>query len=294
MKPLVSVCCITYNQEKYVEETLKGFLIQKTSFPIEILIHDDASTDNTAKILRKYEEMDDRISVIYQTENKYSKGEKPFIKYLFPKAKGKYIAMCEGDDYWTDPLKLRKQVDFLEENDDVVMSFHDRCIIRNDGKKETEVNRKLFNIKESYKILNTNVIHQLTPTLTMMFKTTAIKDFLISYPDKEKIFGGDAFLRAYLSTKGKLAYLNFTGATYRVHEGGIHSSSNIISQKEKAIQTRVSMVKHIKGLNKKNAYASILKFCIVIMGISLKENKFRVFFKYLKKTTVFLFKYSFS
>jgi glycosyltransferase involved in cell wall biosynthesis len=90
--------------------------MQKTSFDVEILIHDDASLDNTVDIIKLYQQKyPDIIKPIYQTENQYSKGQRGIsLKYNFPRAKGKYIAMCEGDDYWTDPLKLQKQVDFLE------------------------------------------------------------------------------------------------------------------------------------------------------------------------------------
>ena len=92
-------------------------MVQKTNFPIEILIHDDASTDGTADIIREYEaQYPDIIKPIYQTENQYSKGINPGFEFLFPRARGKYIALCEGDDYWTDTLKLQKQVEFLEGN----------------------------------------------------------------------------------------------------------------------------------------------------------------------------------
>lgn len=99
-KLMVSICCITYNHEKYISEALESFLMQKTSFKYEILIHDDASTDNTAKIIREYEKkFPEIIKPIYQIENQYSKGNKINLVYNFPRAKGKYIAICEGDDY---------------------------------------------------------------------------------------------------------------------------------------------------------------------------------------------------
>lgn len=110
--PLVSICCITYNQENYIRDAIEGFLMQRTTFPIEIIIHDDASTDNTAKVVNEFaEKHPDLIVPIYQTINQYSQGIKPWPNFVFPRARGKYIALCEGDDYWTDPLKLQKQVD---------------------------------------------------------------------------------------------------------------------------------------------------------------------------------------
>src|SRR5690554_5452407 len=113
-KPVVSICCITYNHEHYIEDALKGFLIQETDFPFEILIHDDASTDRTAEIIREYEARYPRlIKPIYQTENKYSQGIKISPTYNFPRAKGEYIAMCEGDDYWIDEHKIKKQYELI-------------------------------------------------------------------------------------------------------------------------------------------------------------------------------------
>lgn len=121
----MSVCCTTYNHENYIEKAIEGFLMQKTTFPIEIIIHDDASTDNTANIIKSYAEHDDRIVVILQEKNQYSQKIKPWPNFVFPRARGKYIALCEGDDYWTDPFKLQKQVDFLDANQDYGICFHD-------------------------------------------------------------------------------------------------------------------------------------------------------------------------
>ena len=124
-KILVSVLCLAYNHEKFIRQALEGFVMQKTNFGFEVLINDDASTDNTAKIIKEYEEKyPDIIKPVYQTENQYSQG-KPIMKtHLFPKAQGKYFAICEGDDYWTDPLKLQKQVDFLENNSEYAICVH--------------------------------------------------------------------------------------------------------------------------------------------------------------------------
>lgn len=117
--PLVSISCLAYNHGKFIRDCLNGFLMQKTDFPFEVLIHDDASQDDTADIIREYEsKYPDIIKPIYQTENQYSKGNSISRKIQYPRAKGKYIAICEGDDYWTDPLKLQKQVDFLESHPD--------------------------------------------------------------------------------------------------------------------------------------------------------------------------------
>lgn len=116
---MVSVICNTYNHGPYVRDALEGFVMQQTSFPFEVLVHDDASTDNTADIIREYEaKYPEIIKPIYQTENQYSQKVRIDRTFQIPRITGKYVAVCEGDDYWTDPMKLQKQVDFLESHPD--------------------------------------------------------------------------------------------------------------------------------------------------------------------------------
>src|SRR5690606_16372266 len=135
--PLVSICCITFNHVNFIRDAIDGFLMQKTDFPFQILIHDDASTDGTEEIIREYESNHpDIIKPIYETENQYVKGRKGSRTFNFPRAKGKYIAMCEGDDYWIDSLKLQKQVDFLEANPTFSGTFHEtRVTIENNDQE---------------------------------------------------------------------------------------------------------------------------------------------------------------
>ena len=109
--PLLSICCVTYNHKKYIRQCLDSFLMQKTNFKFEIIIHDDASTDGTADIIKEYyEKYPDIIKPIFQTENQFSQGKSISKTFIYPRIKGKYVALCEGDDYWTDPYKLQKQV----------------------------------------------------------------------------------------------------------------------------------------------------------------------------------------
>ena len=116
--PLVSVCSMVYNHAPFLRDFFEGVLMQKTSYPFEIVVHDDASTDDSVKIIREYESRyPDIIKPIFQTENKLSKGI-PIMTYLLCDVRGKYIAYCDGDDYWIDPLKLQKQIDFLETHPD--------------------------------------------------------------------------------------------------------------------------------------------------------------------------------
>ena len=126
-KYLVAIKCATYNHEPYIRDALEGFVMQKTNFPFVAIVHDDASTDGTPDIIREYAaKYPDIIKPIYETENQYSKrdGSLRRIMNAAVEASGaKYVALCEGDDYWTDPLKLQKQVDFLESHPDYSLVF---------------------------------------------------------------------------------------------------------------------------------------------------------------------------
>ncbi len=123
--PLVSISCITFNHASYLRQCLDSFLMQKTDFLIEIVIHDDASTDGTKAIIEEYQtKHPDIIFPMFQQENQYSRGLRGMmIRYNLPRCRGKYIACCEGDDYWKDPLKLQKQVDFMESHPDYCFSM---------------------------------------------------------------------------------------------------------------------------------------------------------------------------
>lgn len=121
----ISIVCNAYNHGKYIRDALEGFVMQKTDFRFEVLIHDDASPDNTADIIREYEQKyPDIIKPIYQKENKYSKGIWVTGEYQYSRVSGKYIALCEGDDYWTDPYKLQKQYDALKAHPDIDICAH--------------------------------------------------------------------------------------------------------------------------------------------------------------------------
>lgn len=154
---LVSILCTAYNHEKYIRSALEGFVTQETSFAFEVLVNDDASTDGTAAIIREYEEKyPEIIRPFYQTENQFSKGIGYIYEQIFyPNARGKYLAYCEGDDYWTDPSKLQRQVDFLETHPDYTACVHNTTLHYCDGSKPDEL---LISCSEDHDVLYDNVI----------------------------------------------------------------------------------------------------------------------------------------
>ena len=141
---MVSILCTAYNHERYIAQALEGFLCQETTFPVEILVNDDASTDNTASIIREFcDRYPGKLTPIYQTENQYSKGISS-MQLLIDRAKGKYLALCEGDDYWTDPHKLEIQVSILEQHPEYAASVHNEVVVMEDGTPWPENYQKIY------------------------------------------------------------------------------------------------------------------------------------------------------
>lgn len=264
-EPLVSICCITYNHEKFIGQAVEGFLMQKTSFPIEILIHDDASTDKTADIIRSYElKYPDKIKAIYQTENQFTKGIDIGLTYQFPLAKGKYLAICEGDDYWTDPNKLQKQVDFLESHPDYALCFHRYSILEEQTGtfKEDDCGYLFANKKKEGVDIDTEQFLKswITQPLTILFH----KDCLDLSVFKKYKVTRDMQLIYHLMQKGKAYIMVFNGGVYRMHTGGIHSKAAI----EKQVQIALDVSGELYRVNKvtvlKKYYLEILQWAITV------------------------------
>lgn len=133
MIPLVSVCCLSYNHVRYIRQALDGILMQKTSFPFEIIVHDDASTDGTIEIIREYAaKYPNVIKPIFEAENQYSQNVSISMDILYPAARGKYIAICECDDFWTDCNKLEKQISYMERHVECSCTAHAVNYIENE------------------------------------------------------------------------------------------------------------------------------------------------------------------
>lgn len=217
---MVSICCITFNHAKYIREAIEGFLMQKADFAFEVLIHDDASTDGTADIIREYEaKYPDIIKPIYQKENQYSKGISISATYNFPRAKGKYIALCEGDDYWTDPYKLQKQADFLENNPEYSMCFHNAIECYENKKKEN----KLFSNVEDKDYNGIDIYKKwIVPTASVVFKKNCITStFYKNVSSNSNFIHGDIVLFLTCFHFGKLRGISDIMSVYRRHNQGI-------------------------------------------------------------------------
>ena len=236
--PIVSICCATYNHASFIRKALDGFLMQEPPAGVskdeswyEILIHDDASTDGTTEIIKEYAaKYPNKIFPLYETENQYSKGHVADIDmYNYKRAKGRYIAYCEGDDYWTDVHKLQKQVDFMESHPEYSICMHG-CSVYDTRTHQQYASVDILNFSQSpYK--NQDGIEftakdfyegRYGQPLTMLFRVS-MYDFnwhkrFKYYRDTHEIY--------LLLKAGKGYWLNFDGGVYIKHNGGISSGIN--------------------------------------------------------------------
>lgn len=211
---LVTVRCRTYNHVRYIRQCLEGFVMQKTDFRFEVIVHDDASTDGTADIVREYaQKYPDIIIPVLQTENQYSKHNGAISKIFKSLSRGKYTAVCEGDDYWTDPLKLQKQVEFLEAHPDYTM-------VCNRTEQFSEKQQKMISERRCYKKSQTvraeDVIFKgglFISTCSIVYRPE-VKDNYPSYCRNCKV--GDYPLQILAAMKGKIYYFDEPMSVYRV------------------------------------------------------------------------------
>lgn len=210
---------MTYNQAKFIRQALDGFVMQKTNFPFEVIVHDDASTDGTTDIIREYaEKYPDIIKPIIQTENQWVAGGKIWLRFIWPAIHGEYVAVCDGDDYWTDPNKLQKQADFLDNNPDYSICFHTVSGFFEDGSAPDFIlepgldarDINLHNLLWSNFIANCSVMYRwINP----------IKEWPCG------VYPGDWFLHLLHAKHGQIKYIPETMARYRRHKGGVSFAS---------------------------------------------------------------------
>ena len=225
--PLVSIQCMVYNHEPYLRQCLDGFVMQRTNFKFEAIVHDDVSTDGSAAIIREYaEKYPDIIKPIYETENQYSKKDGSLDRIMREACNGKYIAICEGDDYWIDPLKLQKQVDFMEANPEYALC-HTGFKIYNDDegilvdcddiiKRNSEQYHSNQDIME--RILDGTYYRiQTVTTLFRMSSYSKVNNLLKSF--EGKFLMGDTQLWISLLSVGNIFFLPEITSVYRIHAG---------------------------------------------------------------------------
>ncbi|WP_217987848.1 glycosyltransferase [Halomonas salipaludis] len=294
--PLVSIKCNAYNHAGYIRDAINSFLMQRTNFPFEVIIHDDASADGTDKIISEYmERYPFIIRGVLQKENQYSQGKRPgnFTAHL---VRGKYIALCEGDDYWLDENKLQIQADFLESNPGFAVCGHDACVIENGiVVRETKLRD---NQKRDFSAMELQRgVYVLT--LSAMF----VNKLGEAPPEHSQVVNGDDFFLSRLGEFGGSKYLpEIIPAVYRRHEGGVWSLVDDRKRKAHSINTQYWIMQYYsrKGNSRlatyfaskaaANLFSSLPSFSfreLVFLFVQLLKmffiRKFSFFKKRLKK-----------
>lgn len=304
-KPLVAIHCLVYNHEPYLRDCFEGFVMQQTNFQFVAIVHDDSSTDGSAAIIREYEEKYPHIfKPIYETENQYSKRDGSLERIMNEAIDGtgaKYVAVCEGDDYWTDPLKLQKQVDFMEANPEYSLCLTN-SIVKFDDREVLAINH-IWDTYTIEDVLNTNALNvkRRGDNVVPCAHTSTI---FYRIPNGEfpnwvsQCFIGDEPLMIYLAHHGNVKFINEITSVYRA---GVGVSSKNFSQ-ELDWKNRIKMYEVINeglGYQYKVFINSIIVQCyfklfkmkwkrgdkkeaIRFLFHSIKSNK-KIFVKSIKK-----------
>lgn len=239
--PIVSIICTTYNHEKYIENALNSFLSQITNFPFEIIIHDDASTDDTAKIIKEYEKKYPLIvKPIYEKENIYSNNMISMEEIIIQRVRGKYIALCEGDDYWIENNKLQFQYDYIENNEGVSAVVHNSSV-RNIDTGET----KLFNKSISNgRYIGAESI--LDWVISPPYHTSSVflnTKYYVVPNEMRMSYIGDLPLALWLSLNGKIYYSNQVMSVYNKNTSNSWSTRSIANT-----EYQISLLSEMNGL----------------------------------------------
>lgn len=284
---MVSVICQTYNHENYIVDCLESLVSQKVDFRYEILVHDDASTDKTAEIIRGFEKKyPDLIKPIYQKVNQWSLGKKVLTGIQLPRCTGKYVAICEGDDYWIDSLKLQKQVNYLENNPDCTMSFHNAIEHWSDNRKKdsmfSHIVDRVYSGLELYK-------EWIVPTASVVFRRNILMSQYADCLANSHFIYKDIILFLLAAKCGRVVGMKDVMSVYRRHAGGAVFEYNV--------QRIIKSLEHHKyiPLVFGSQYKDISDHQRILLLLSVShyyftKRKFLLAFRYLTNSLVISFK----
>lgn len=269
--PDISICCATYNHEKYLKNALDGMLIQKGDFTMEILLHDDASTDGTQAIIKDYaERYPALIKPLLQTKNQYSKGIPINETFNFSRAQGKYIALCEGDDYWTDEYKLQKQFQYMEEHPGCRFCFSNAQVI---DQKTGDTRRFLPYYPQEASVyakpskeygLDEMLALSFIPTASFLFRREDYqthKDFLTTpFPY------GDLRFKLFFTSLGYAKLIDEDCCVYRLNVPQSALSLWALENRAKAYARYLSAIDFLQEMNRRSAGRYQTAFDTAIAG----------------------------
>ena len=243
----VSVICFAYNHEKYIRQCLDGFVMQKTDFAFEVFVNDDCSTDHTADIIREYEERyPEIIHGIYQPVNRRSQGISALKQFVLPLVKGKYVAKCEGDDYWSDPLKLQKQFDAMERHPECTICTH-RVALMNESGVLTGGHIPAAEIRENV-LSSERVLQEMAKdysfhTSSHFLRTDLFRAYWAADLDfRKKSDVGDGPTILYFADQGNMYYFPEEMSCYRVGSIGSWGSRTVGEKRKKHHQRMIASI----------------------------------------------------
>ncbi len=270
----VSILCTVFNHEKFLNRCLEGFVNQKTNFDYEIIVHDDCSNDNSRKIIEEFTiNYPDLMVPMYESENQFSKGVNIVGELMYPIVRGKYIACCEGDDYWNDDNKLQRQFEYMEKNEKCYLCTHNTIIHDLLGEKEDTV----FNRWESIHKLNDEeaFIEWDVHTSSYMFRKKAF-DYIKVLP---KVWCGDYARLLYAYSLGEVVNLPYTMSVYNYNntEGMTYNSKQI----EINIQRMKSRAEFLEAYDKytENRFAKIITKRLTCINFDIENTTFQMNFR---------------
>ncbi len=259
---LVTVFCLAYNHENYIRTTFEGFIKQKTSFKFKVLVHDDCSTDGTRDIIREYaEKYPDIFETILQEENKYQKGIDIEDEYVFPNIDSKYVAVCEGDDYWTDPYKLQLQVDYMEKHPKCMLCVHNTNKIFENGKSTGTI----FNPSRKARDYSMEDIILSEPAAYFHFSSFMWRNETMrrKNPAFDMDGIGDYPMALYFASIGYIHYIPRVMSSYRLNSVGSWSSM-MHSDNSKKVRQHKNIIKGFRSIDKftKHRYSYTIRKAI--------------------------------
>lgn len=233
---LVAIHCLVYNHEPYLRDCFEGFVMQKTNFRFVAIVHEDCSTDHSADIIREYEaKYPDIFRPIYETENQYSKPDGSLGRIMnaaIDATGAKYIAMCEGDDYWTDPYKLQKQVDILEADETLMACCTDCSVVDNHSVllKEKRGGVVKDDIPGRYNLRDFFRDNHQYPTLSVVYRNTHTKEVREKHAHTANAFLGDWTMWICLMIYGDMYFLNEVTCAYRINPTSVTHTVNRVAR----------------------------------------------------------------
>ena len=275
---MVSIICNAYNHEQFIRQAIESIMMQQTDFTYEILLHDDASTDKTADVIREYElKYPEIIKPIYQKENQHSKGIKISSAFQYPRVRGKYVAICEGDDYWTDPHKLQKQFDIMELHPEIDICSHTSS--RVDAQTGEEI--RVISASDQTCVIPTKKVIQggggFVSTNTLFYRSNLLQ----SFPKFRSMMDLDYTIQVHGSMRGGMLFLHDNMSAYRTN---VQNSwiARMRSDPRKRRQHKMRSIRVLFQMNKDLKW----RYCIPIAGKILKNYveyialSFKSFMKY--------------